>query len=193
MPNKILNQPMDDTPPQLAFANFAGDFSPAAANDLREGTDTEVELVLLNLLDGAAAQSAKVDLGAHFAQEYAVVALIEMQVAAATAGSVVELYWSASPSATAANANMGAASGSAAAYSGYSADLSDAVKQLIFIGAMTMTDDAVDSAQIGMVGILRPPHRHGSLIVKNETGQTICDTDDIEAHVVLNPIIPEIQ
>jgi hypothetical protein len=58
---------------------------------------------------------------------------------------------------------------------------------------MVMTDDAVDSVQIGHVGILRPPHRYGSLIVKNECGQTICDTDDIEAHVVLSPIIPEIQ
>ena len=193
MANKILNTEMDDTPPQLAFANFAGDFSPTAANDLRKGTDTEVELVLLNLADAAAAQSAKGDLGANFAAEYSLVACIEMQVAAADAGGIVEFYWNASPSATAATANMGAASGSAEAYSGYSSDLSESVQQLIFIGSMVMTNDAVDSAQIGYVGSLFPPHRHGSLIVKNECGQTICDTDDIEAHVVLNPIIPEVQ
>lgn len=193
MANKVLNTEMDDTPPQLAFANFAGDFNPAGANDLRKGADTEVELVLLNLADAAAAQSAKGDLGANFAERYACVACIEMQVAAATAGSVVEFYWSASSSGTAATGNMGAASGSAAAYSGYSADLADSVKQLIYIGSMVMTDDGVDSAQIGMVGDLYPPHRYGSLIVKNECGQTICDTDDIEAHIVLSPIIPEIQ
>lgn len=193
MANKILNTEMDNTPPQLAFANFAGDFSPTAGNDLRQGTDIEVELVLLNLADAAAAQSAQGDLGVNFAVEYAVVACIEMQVAAATAGAAVEFYWNASASSTAATGNMGAASGSAAAYSGYSSDLADSVKQLMDIGSMVMTDDGVDSAQIGFVGILRPPHRYGSLIVKNECGQTICDTDDIEAHVVLNPIIPEVQ
>lgn len=190
---KILNTEMDDTPPQLCFANFAGDFSPTGANDLRKGTDTQVELVLLNLTDGTAAQSAKGDLGANFADEYLCTACIEMQVAAATAGEVVEFYWSPSSSGTAGTGNAGGASGAAAAYSGYSSDLADSVKQLALIGTMTMTDDAVDSAQIGIVGILRPMHRHGSLIVKNECGQTVCDTDDIEAHVVLSPIIPESQ
>lgn len=193
MANKLLLQPMDNTPAQITFANFAGDFSPTAANDLREGTDTEVELVLLNLADTAAAQSAQADLGAHFAERYALVAAIEMQVAAADVGEVVECYWNASASATAATGNMGAASGSAGVYSGYSSDLAIAVRQLIRIGNMVMTDDAVDSVQIGFVGDLYPPHRYGSLIVKNELGQTICDTDDIEAHIVLNPIIPELQ
>lgn len=193
MANKVLIQEMDDTPPQICFANFAGDFGPTAANDLRQGTDTEVELVLLNLADAAAAQSAQADLSEHRAVEYLCTACIEMQVAAAVAGSVLEFYWNASASSTAATGNMGATTGSAAAYNGYSSDLDDAVKQLIFIGAMVLTDDAVDSVQIGMVGILNPPHRYGSLVVKNEVGQTICDTDDIEAHVVLSPIIPEIQ
>ena len=193
MANKILIQPMDNTPAQISFANFAGDFSPTAANDLRVGTDTQCELVLLNLADAAAAQSAKVDLGAHFAERYALVACPEMQIAAATAGAVIEFYWNASGIVTAATGNMGGASGSAAAYSGYSSDLADSVKQLIYIGSMVMTDDAVDSVQIGYAGDLYPPHRWGSLIVKNECGQTICDTDDIEAHIVLNPIIPEVQ
>lgn len=193
MPNKILLQELDDTPKQICFGNFAGDFNPTAANDLRKGADTEGELVLLDLADAAAAQSAKVDLGVHFAERYACIACIEMQVAVADAGSVVEFYWSESSSGTAATGNMGAASGSAAAYTGYSADLADAIKQLKFLGALVMTDDAVDSIQVGFVGDLYPSNRYGSLIVKNETGQTICDTDDIEAHVVLSPIIPELQ
>lgn len=193
MPTKILLTEMDNTPAQIAFANFAGDFSPTAGNDLRKGADTQVELVLLNLADTTAAQSAKVDLGVNFAERYAVVACIEMQVAAATAGEVVEFYWSASSSSTAATGNMGGASGAAAAYSGYSSDLADSIGQLIFIGTMRMTDDGVDSAQVGYVGDLYPPHRYGSLIVKNECGQTICDTDDIEAHIVLNPVVPEAQ
>ena len=193
MANKLLRTPMDGTPEQISFANHAGDFSPTAANDLQVSSPTTGELVLLNLADAAAAQSAKVDLGAHWAPLYACVACIEMQVAAATAGSTVDFYWNASGIVTAGTGNMGAASGAAAAYTGYSADLADALKQLIFIGSMVMTDDGVDSAQIGMVGILSPPHRWGSLIVVNNTGQVICDTDDIEAHIVLSPIVDEIQ
>lgn len=193
MVSKLLIQEMDDTPPQISFANFAGDFSPTAANDLRKGADTETELVLLNLADTAAAQSAKADLGEHRAPEYKVRACIEMQVAAATAGAVVEFFWAPSSSATAGTGNPGGVSGAAAAYSGYSSDLADSVKQLEFIGPMVMTDDAVDSIQIAEVGILKATERYGSLVVKNESGQTICDTDDIEAHVVLDPIIPESQ
>jgi hypothetical protein len=193
MVSKLLITEMDDTPPQISFANFAGDFSPTAANDLRKGTDTETELVLLDLVDAAAAQSAKADLGANRAAEYTVRACIEMQVAVADAGSVLEFYWAPSSSATAATGNAGGCSGSAGAYTGYSADLDDAKKQLMWIGVMTMTDDAVDSAQIGEIGILRTTQRYGSLVVVNATGATVCDTDDIEAHVVFDPIIPESQ
>lgn len=193
MANKLLVQEQDGTPAQITFANFAGDFSPTAGNDLRVAADVEVELVLLNLADAAAAQSAKANLGENRAEEYAVRACVEMQVAAADAGGTVELYWSPSSSSTAATGNAGACSGAAAAYTGYSADLADAVKQLVFIGVATLTDDAVDSIQTCEVGILRPTQRYGSLVVKNECGQTICDTDDIETHVTLDPVIPELQ
>lgn len=191
--NKVLRKPLDDTPPQIAFANFAGDFNPTAANDLRVGADTQAELVLLNLANAAAAQSAKVDLGAIYADEYGCVACIEMQVAAATDGATVDFYWNHSGIVTAGTGNMGAASGAAAAYTGYSADLATALRQLTRIGSLTLTDDAVDSIQVGFVGILRPIHRWGSLIVVNNAGQVICDTDDVEAHIVLGPIVPDIQ
>jgi len=120
-------------------------------------------------------------------------AAMEWQVAAATAGEVITFHMNASRSTTAAVANLGGTSGAAAAYTGYSADLVDAVKQLIFVGTMAQTDDTVDSLQIGYVGIYAPPQRHCSLVVKNEAGQTLCDTDDIEAHVTLDPIVDEIQ
>lgn len=193
MANKVLNTEMDNTPPQICFANFAGDFSPTAANDLRKGTDTEVEFVFLNLADGAAAQSDKVDLGPKFAAMYKLVAAPEMQVAAADAGGEIEFFWSGSSSGTAGTGNAGGATGAVGVYSGYSSDLAEAVRQLEAIGSMVMTDDAVDSVQIGFGGYLFPSDRYGSLIVKNECGQTICDTDDIEGHVVLIPVIPEIQ
>jgi len=197
MANKVLITEQDGIPKQIVFGNHAGDFGPATNNDLRITTDgsneLDVELALLNLADTAAAQSAKGDLEVNRAPAYAMMAAMEWQVAAAAAGEVVEFYMNASRSITAAVANLGGTSGAAAAYSGYSSDLADAIKQLIFVGAMSQTDDAVDSLQIGYVGVYAPPQRHMSLIVKNEAGQTLCDTDDIETHVTLDPIVDEIQ
>ena len=197
MVSKLLVTEQDGTPKQIVFGNHAGDFNPTAANDLRISSDgsneTDVELVLLNLADGAYAQSSKADLGANRADEYTVRACIEMQVAVADAGSVLTLWWSPSHHATAANGNAGACSGVAGAYTGYSADPADAVKQLQLIGFMNMTDDAVDSIQIGQVGVLRTLERYGNLVILNSVGEIVCDTDDIEAHIVLDPIVPESQ
>lgn len=192
MANKILNTPMDGTPKQISFANHAGDFAAAASVTLEEGTPTDCELDLQAVANGAAEQSAKCDLGAHYAERYALVACIEMFTAVA-AGVVIEFYWNSSSSATAANANMGAASGATGAYSGYSADLDEAVQQLIYIGSVVLTDDTASTIQTAYVGDLFPPMRYGSLIVKNESGQALANTDTVETHVVLNPIIPELQ
>lgn len=193
MASKLLVQEQDGTPAQITFANFAGDFSPTAANDLRVAGDTEVELALLDLADAAAVQSAKADLGENRAAEYNVRACIEMHVAVADDGSTVDLYWSPSHHTTAANGNAGGCAGVAGAYSGYSSDLATAKNQLQYIGAMNMTDDAVDSIQVGEVGVLRALERYGSLVVINNTGEKLCDTDDIEAHIVFDPIVPESQ
>ena len=88
MANKVLIQELDGTPAQITFADFAGDFSPTAANDLRHAsaTDTEAQLSLASVADGAARQSAKVDLGENRAPEYQVRAAFEM-AATPTAGS----------------------------------------------------------------------------------------------------------
>ncbi|MHA2380532.1 MAG: hypothetical protein ACXADS_14750, partial [Candidatus Thorarchaeota archaeon] len=118
MANKVLLQEMDDTPAQICFADFAGDYSPtSAADDLRKGTDTEVQLSLAGVADSAYRQAAKADLGVHRAPSYAVRAVLEWSVAP-TAGDVVYIYWAASSSATAANGNPGNASGADAAYTG---------------------------------------------------------------------------
>ena len=146
-----------------------------------------------DLVDAAAVQSAKADLGENRALEYNVRACIEMQVAVADDGSTVNLYWSPSQHTTAANGNAGGCTGVAGAYSGYSSDLATAKRQLEYIGPMNMTNDAVDSAQIGEVAVFRPTERYGSLVVINNAGETLCDTDDIETHIVFDPIVPESQ
>lgn len=191
MANKILLQEMDDTPPEICFADFAGDFNPTAANDLRKGTDTQVQLSLASVADTAARQSAKVDLGEHRASQYHVRAAFEL-AATPTAGEVIELYWAPSSSATAATGNAGAASGSDAAYAGYSSNLAASVKQLLFVGHFVCTAQATATIQVAEVGILSPPERYGSLIVKNESGAAF-HSDDVECHVVFDPQIPEIQ
>ena len=113
--------------------------------------------------------------------------------AAATGGTVAEFYWGSSQASTAAVGNPGGLIGATGDYSGYSSDLADSVKQLDFIGVMTMTDDAATSIQIGEVGVMRAKERYGCLVVKNEVGQTICDTGNLNSHIVFDPIVPESQ
>ncbi len=184
MPNEVLIK----TGTQLSFADHAGDFSPTAANDLEQGTPTNVQLALASVADAAARQSAKVDLGATRAAQFSVVAAIEF-AATPTAGEVVELYWAASPDSTAANGNPGGASGSDAAYSGTAAStLAESVKQLQWVGNFVCTDDATTTIQIAHVGMFSPLERYGSLIVKNESGAAI-HSDDVECHMVITLII----
>ena len=63
MPVKILVTEMDGTPPQICFADHAGDFNPDAVNDLRSGSETDVEMDLQDVGDTLAWQSALADLG----------------------------------------------------------------------------------------------------------------------------------
>ena len=197
MVSKLLITEQDGTPKQIVFANHGGEFSPLANNDLRISTDgsneTDVECLFKDLADGAARESAKADLGENRAVEYNVRACIEMQSAAATAGSTVEFYWGPSQSSSAAVGNPGGLSGATGDYSGYSSDLADSVKQLDLIGVVTMTNDATPSIQISEVGVIRAKERYGCIVVKNETDQTVCDTGNLNSHVVFDPIIPESQ
>lgn len=187
---------------QICFADHAspdygsggeGDFSPTAANDLQQGTPTKVLLEFedtgVGVVDGAARESAKVDLGPTRAAAYAIKACIEF-AATPTAGDVVELYWNASPDATAANGNMGGATGSDGAYPS-SGTLADLVKQLELIGVFVCV--GASGVQIADCGVFSPSERYGSLIVKNESGIGFFATDDAESHIVFNPIVDEIQ
>lgn len=194
MANKILVSEMDGTPKQIVFGDHSGDFSPTAANDLRDataGNRTTCQLAIASVADGAARQSTKVDLGATYADEYHVRAAIEF-AATPTAGDVVELYWAPSQSSTAGTANPGNVSGADSAYSGYSSNLAASVKQLEFIGHFVCTAQATATVQVAEIGKFRPPQRYGSLVVKNESGAAI-HSDDVECHVVFNPILPELQ
>lgn len=191
MVNKILITEMDSTPEQICFADHAGDFSPTAANNLQFSTPTTCQLSLASVADGAARQSAQVDLGANRAQAYKVRAAFEM-AATPTTGDVIELYWAPSNSSTAATGNAGGVSGSDAAYAGYSSNLGESVKQLDQIAPFICTVQVTTTVQIAEIGVLIPTERYGSLVVKNESAAAF-HSDDVECHVVFDPIVPEIQ
>lgn len=189
MASKFLLDEMDGTPAQICFADFAGDFSPTI--DLRHAsaTDVECQLSLASVAaTPAARQSAKVDLGAVRCP-YGVRAALEI-AATPTAGRVVSFYWNPSQHATAGSGNVGNCSGSDAAYAGYSSNLAASLPHLDFIGNFVVTAQAAGTVQIGVCGILVPKHRYGSLVVVNDSGAAF-DSDDIQMHVVFDPLYIE--
>lgn len=175
---------------QISFADHAGDFNAAAANNLEQGAPTDVQLITTDVADTAARQSAQVDLGAKRARQYSLMGVIEM-AATPTTGEVIEFYWCASPDGTAANGNPGYCTGSDAAYDGGVATLAEGIAQLIPIGVFECSADATATMQIQQIGVFSPPERYGSLVVKNESGAAF-HSDDVETHFVMNPIIDEV-
>src|SRR3972149_3808402 len=93
MANKILLDEQNGTPKQICFRDVT-DFGPAAANDLRVGTPTLVQLDMTSVADAAYRQSTKVDLGAVRAPAYAVRAALEF-AAGGVAGGGQGVLWGA--------------------------------------------------------------------------------------------------
>lgn len=182
---------------QIVFRDDA-DFSPTAANDLRDGsaTYTYVDLDFDNggsgIADGAAYGSAVVDTGATRASRFSVDAAFEFTTAP-TNGDVLELYWAGTHAVSGTNGQPGNTSLAEGAYTGYTTGgLAAGVKQLQYIGSFVCSNDG-SLVQVGHVGVFEPYSRRGQLIVKNECGQTLYVTDAAEMHVVFTPLIDEVQ
>ena len=142
------------------------------------------------LANGSAWQGAKGDLGATRAAQYAVRVGIELDVSLAAAG-YIEVYWSSSPSATAATSNTGGASGTDAAYT----DGVDSHKEhLQFIGTLHLPLTAdLDILYDGIInGGFSPSERYGMPVVINRSGQALEAVPDL-MFVALIPIVDEIQ
>lgn len=187
LPDSILTVVGDA---QIVFRDST-DFSPTAANDLRQGSPTLVQLDMTSVANTAARQSAKVDLGANRPPLYFVMAALEF-AATPTAGAICEAWWAYSPSATAGTANPGGVSGSDADYTGYSSNLDASLVQLQYIGHFVTTAQATGTVQVGNFGFFRPWFRYGSLVVKNVSGAAF-HSDAVETHVVLQPYFPQVQ
>jgi hypothetical protein len=194
MANDLLIRQQNGTPKSIVFADHAGDFNPAAANDLRDATSdnrTNVQMANTGLANGAARQSTKADLGALFAQAYAARGAIEF-AATPTTGKIIQVFWAPSQASTAANANAGGISGADGAYTGYSSNLEESSLQLEYIGSFVVTVQVTTVVQIAEIGVFSPTQRYGSLVLKNECGAAF-HSDDVEIHIVLDPVVPQVQ
>ena len=145
----------------------------------------------LSVIAAAAAwQSAKTATLAHtgtaYPIDYILGACLE-STAEVTGGGTFDFYWNGSPSATAATANSGTASGADEAFA------IAGLPQLIFIGSMTVIDHAAISIDAN-IGILRMPYLYGSLILVNNTDKAmVADADADECHITLTPVILDAQ
>lgn len=144
-----------------------------------------------SLANDAARQGAKGDLGATRAPLFVVTCQIRTGGTAPTAGEVVRVFWSSSPSATAGTENDGGASGADAAYTGYSSNLNDSLRDLISLGEIPLTN-LTNQIHIAVIGSFKPPARYGMPIIVNRSGQTLHATGT-DHRITLRPIIPESQ
>lgn len=152
-------------------------------------------LTMASLANAAGRQSAKADLGATRAAEYACMAAFDYTGETPTATNTVDVYWLPSTSGTTANGNIAGNSGNdGAAPDGAvpgGLTLNEFIRMgAIPIGSLYLSDDA--SVQSGFVGTFRPPTRYGQILVVNNGGDVL-ESDDVENHVALIPIIDEIQ
>ena len=173
---------------QILF-NVAGSYSPATMNNLELGTATDVAFDLTSVAAAAAEASAKADLTATRAPEYAVHACIEMAVAPVT-GTTFDFFWAPSVNGTADAGNPGWVSGSAEAYTGTPGTLAEGLAHFKHIGQMIMSADATTTIQMAYIGKFSPPTRYGCLVVRNNTAQATHD-DVVEQAVSFTPIIPQ--
>ena len=123
-----------------------------------------------------ARQSVKFDFGATRAEMWRCKATFEI-AATPTAGNVIDIYLSPSESATAGTDNAGNATGTDAAYTGYSNNIDAALKQCFFVGSFIVTAQATATVQAGFVGRFAPPSRYASVIVVNRSGAALHSTD----------------
>ena len=190
----MANEILQKVGTQIRFC-VAASFNPAAAGtNWTIGTPTDVAITLAELASTAARQSAKADLGATRAASFAVLAAVDFTGETPVQNSRVDFYWAPSTHATPATGNVGGQAGADAAFPDGSvlgsADLADLLKWCQFIGSLVTHNGA--SVQNGFVGVFSPASRYGSLVVVNNSGDAF-ENDDVENHVVFNPIVDEVQ
>ena len=106
----------------------------------------------------------------------------------------MDFYISWSNSGTAATNNSGGVSGSDSAYTGYSSNLADSLKQLQYLGSMVATVQATTTVQIDTgVSTFTPRARYGTLVVVNNSAADALMNDAVEMAVRITPLVTQIQ
>lgn len=127
-------------------------------------------ITLTSLANAGYRQGVKGDLGAAWAQEWAV--MISSSVgSAATNGLTIDLFWAPSTSGTAGTDNPGNCDGTDAALT----NGSELVKQLIPIGSLNLSNARGTGIQKQFFTFF-PPTRYGMPVVGNISGQTLGST-----------------
>lgn len=168
----------------IVWADVDGDFGDSPI----PGTD---QITLAGILDGAAREGVKVDLGDPRAEVYEIVLRIEFALAPSE-HSLVKLYFAPSPSVTPGTANPGGVSGTDAAYTGTPGSaLLQATKQLDYIGSLVCTADAQPVVQ-QQTWKYSPAAQYISPVIVNNSGQAFY-SDDVEMSIILIPLPVELQ
>lgn len=145
------------------------------------------------LADGEARNSDQVDIGGAggiIPVTLTFSAALEY-FAAISAGGAVDFYWSGSNHSGVGTGNPGKPDGVDGLYAGDGAGtVAESVLQMDFIGSLITTD--LQGVQQAIIGTISPKHRYGQLIVVNDSGTTICGTDDIETSILAVGVMPDI-
>ena len=100
----------------------------------------------------------------------------------ATAGDAVDLYWSASSSATIGTGNATDVTGA----DGTITVTADLLAQMQYIGSLSL--NVSDTVSKGHVGFLVPSKRYGSLIVVSATATAAFTTNPANTHIAFSPV-----
>lgn len=167
------------------------DLTDAGSGSAILGARTD-QIDLTGVLADNAQQSDKVDFGASLDLEYVLASVMEFATAP-TAGATVDFYISWSNESAAGSGNAGNASGADGPYTGYSANLSDSLKQLQYVGSHVATVQAAGTPQVDTaVATISPRARYGTIIVHNNTAVSLA-ADANEMAVRLTPLVTQIQ
>lgn len=186
--NKVL-QASDK---QWIFADHATDFVDGASKtSLVQAGSIDVQMDMTSVANAAGRESAQVDLGASWANEMHVLAVMEF-AATPVSGQRVDFYWMPSPDATVGDGNILQTDGAdAASPSGIGTD-SEQQRASIFIGSAIVTNDATATVQGSIyAGSFVPPTRYGSLFVLNEADAAF-HSDAVETHFSMSNKYPDI-
>jgi len=190
MPTNNINTVLDQ---EWSFESSV--YVPTGVSDLSTGTPTVVDLTLdeggTGLANLAAINSDQVDLGLILPLRIDIIAAIEW-FAAIVAGNSVDFYWAESANSNVAAGNPGKPDGVDGLYTGDGGGtVPESVLQITPVGSLITTD--LQGVQIAKIGSFVPVFQFGQLIVVNNSGTTLCGTDDVESSILFRGTMPQFQ